>query len=615
MKWFLYRLKAPLSITLALSLALSPLSVVETSLVFAESDLRISDIQGNSHYSPYEGSYIKGIRGVVTAVVPDKGFYLQGVGEDADKDPETSDAIYVFGSESANQVEVGNYISVNGTVAEYTAAKPENSLSGTQLIEPRVKVIADRAKYQPKAVVIGKNGRQIPQNVIDNDQMKHYDPDEDALDFYESLENMLVTVNSPLVVGSYQSSRLSISVLSDNGMLSKDKLTQMGGIKLCDYSENPEILQIGDMLYPNGNHRAPMTGDWYTDNISGLMVYDYGKYQLMNTNRLPWFEVNKDRKPEVTDIDPQSDKLTVASYNIENFSAETDDKRTYGIAKSIVHNLKTPDIIGLVEIQDADGENNSGNVEGHNSYLKLMSAIRDVTNNTYKYKYAQIDPNNNQDGGAPGSNIRVGFLYNPDRVKLAEAPHGDADESVRFNKGHLTLNPGRILPEDESIFSSTRKPLAAEFIFKGESYFLIANHFSSKKGSSPLFGSLQPSIDPGKDNRIQQAKTVNLFVEKILSKSPDANIIALGDFNDFEFSDVAKTLEGSTLYNLHNLLPQNERYTYQFNGSSQVLDHILVSKSMRSRCEFDAIHINAFFTEDEGRVSDHDPVLMQYAPR
>ena len=36
------------------------------------------------------------------------------------------------------------------------------------------------------------------------------------------------------------------------------------------------------------------------------------------------------------------------------------------------------------------------------------------------YQYVNIDPVNNQDGGAPNANIRVGFLYNPERVTLTE---------------------------------------------------------------------------------------------------------------------------------------------------------------------------------------------------
>ena len=87
-----------------------------------------------------------------------------------------------------------------------------------------------------------------------------------------------------------------------------------------------------------------------------------------------------------------------------------------------------------------------------------------------------------QDGGAPNANIRVGFLYNPERVSLTEGiPHGDATTAVGYENGKLTHNPGRIDPNN-SAFNSSRKPLAAQFDFQGESVIVIANHWNSKVG-------------------------------------------------------------------------------------------------------------------------------------
>ena len=44
-----------------------------------------------------------------------------------------------------------------------------------------------------------------------------------------------------------------------------------------------------------------------------------------------------------------------------------------------------------------------------------------------RYEYRQIDPQNNQDGGQPGGNIRVGFLFRPDRgLAFVDRPGGDA---------------------------------------------------------------------------------------------------------------------------------------------------------------------------------------------
>ena len=86
-----------------------------------------------------------------------------------------------------------------------------------------------------------------------------------------------------------------------------------------------------------------------------------------------------------------------------------------------------------------------------------------------KYEYVNIDPVNNAGWRTPNANIRVGFLYNPERVSLTEGiPHGDATTAVGYENGKLTHNPGRIDPNDPA-FNSSRKPLAAQFDFQGES--------------------------------------------------------------------------------------------------------------------------------------------------
>ncbi len=143
---------------------------------------------------------------------------------------------------------------------------------------------------------------------------------------------------------------------------------------------------------------------------------------------------------------------------------------------------------------------------------------------------------------------------------------------------------------------------------------MIANHFSSKSGSSPVFGTVQPFIDPPLANRIKQAETVNTFIKQIIATNSNAKVVALGDFNDFEFTKAARALAGAEMTNMHDTLPLGDRVTYIFNGSSQVLDHILVSKNMVNASNFDPVNINAMFLESEGRVSDHDPVLIQINP-
>src|SRR5207247_4786257 len=51
--------------------------------------------------------------------------------------------------------------------------------------------------------------------------------------------------------------------------------------------------------------------------------------------------------------------------------------------------------------------------------------------------------------------------------------------------------------------------------------------------------------------------------------------------------------------------PQNERYSYVFEGNSQDLDHVLVSPSLTGKVSlYDVVHVNAEFAT---QASDHDP--------
>jgi hypothetical protein len=63
------------------------------------------------------------------------------------------------------------------------------------------------------------------------------------------------------------------------------------------------------------------------------------------------------------------------------------------------------------------------------------------------------------------------------------------------------------------------------------------------------------------------------------------------------------------MHDLIESLPQNERYSYEFEGNAQVLDHILLSGALFARpFVFDAVHVNAEFFD---QASDHDPSVVR----
>lgn len=143
---------------------------------------------------------------------------------------------------------------------------------------------------------------------------------------------------------------------------------------------------------------------------------------------------------------------------------------------------------------------------------------------------------------------------------------------------------------------------------------MIANHFNSKGGDQGLTAQYQPVARSSETQRHQQATLVNAFVKDILDTQKNAAVIALGDINDFEFSGTTQALEGDgELWSAIKSLPRSERYSYVYQGNSQVLDQILVSPSIRRGCDFeyDSVHVNAEFND---QISDHDPQVLRFKP-
>jgi hypothetical protein len=230
-----------------------------------------------------------------------------------------------------------------------------------------------------------------------------------------------------------------------------------------------------------------------------------------------------------------------------------------------------------------------------------------------------VNPVNDQDGGQPGGNIRVVFAYRTDVPGLSLAPGtagGSLDSNAVVGAGAetaLRYNPGRVDPAS-SAWDSSRKPLAGQFLFNGHSVFVIANHFVSKLGDDPLWGTHQPPVAGSESQRHEQAHEVADFTSSILAANPNANVFVLGDLNDFQFSDTVSILEGAGLHPLIDDLPVNERYSYVFEGNSQAIDHTLVAGGVLLRPhEYDPVHVNAEFAD---QVSDHDPQVtgVTFAP-
>ncbi|EPD51913.1 hypothetical protein HMPREF1210_01715, partial [Paenisporosarcina sp. HGH0030] len=595
---------APINVTENTTIKALAVSGDETSEVFSfeyqvikSTGVQIADIQGKQHKSPYADQQVVDIEGVVTYKLDNNNFFMQDLTPDSD--PATSDAVLVYSK--AHTFVPGDLVSVDGKVTEFFIAGYSDmksvDLSTTEISSTTI----DKIGTKPVPAALKWEELSPPTEVIDNDKLTSFDPAEDGIDFWESIEGMLVSVKDAKVVGPQKYGE--VIVATDNG--GKTTFNKFGGINISANDYNPERITV-DM---NSVSFKAKSGDVFKGTITGPVSYEFGNFRIMTTvAALPTLEEAPIIK-EITEIAFAKDKLNVAAYNVENFSnntANTPNEKVVKIAKSFVENMKSPDIITLVEVQDNDGETASGNTDASQSYERLIAAI--VAAGGPKYNWTDIAPEYNQDGGAPGGNIRVGYLYNPQRVTLSEGTKGGSTEAVKWVDGELSKNPGRILDIPQP---NTRKPIAAQFEFQGEQVVVIGAHLNSKGGDQPLFGKNQPPFLGSEAERIGLATMINAFIKKGQEQNPDLKVIVAGDMNDFEFTPTLTALKGNILTNMVEKVPAGERFSYYYQGNNQVLDHMLVTNNLAATTLIDMIHINANFMEEHGRASDHDPILVQ----
>jgi len=566
----------------------------------------IHDIQGAAHISPKAGQNVSNVNGIVTAKRTN-GFYMQD--PNPDSDPATSEGIFVFTSSAPTSVNVGDAVKVNGRVQEFRpGGASTGNLTTTELTSPSITVLSS-GNPLPAATVLGTGGRIPPDTVIEDDATGNvetsgtFDPANDGLDFYESVEGMRVQLDNAVAVGPTNAFG-ETPVVGDDGANASVR-TARGGLLLRANDPNPERLVVDDSITPMP---AVNVGDHYTGPLVGVVDYNFGNFFLEVTNAVS--RVDSGLQRETTAL-PGLDELAVATFNFENLDTTDPQSKFDQLAGIIVNNLRAPDLIAGEEVQDNNGPTDSGTVDASQTLGQLVAAIQAAGGPTYDWR--EIDPVNDQDGGEPGGNIRQVFLFRTDSgLSFIDRPGGGSTTPTTVvgsgDSTQLSFSPGRIDPNN-SAWATSRKPLAGEFLYRGHKLYVIANHFNSKGGDDPLSGRFQPPTRSSEVQRHQQANVEADFVSQLQAADPNANVVVLGDLNDFEFSETVGILEAAGLHDLMDTLPLAERYSYEFEGNAQVLDHILVNGPLFARpLVFDPVHVNAEFAD---QASDHDPSVVR----
>jgi len=547
----------------------------------------IRDLQGEGLYSPFADQDVT-TRGVVTGLVR-RGFFLQT----ADKkwDGKGSDAIFVYSREW--KPSKGMELVVSGRCVDYL--KHQTAKPITQLRFDSVEV---------------KNTDASGVEAIVFDQAFLPKDTEALAKLLNSLEAMLVAVepgqtfiapsnNYGDYVLALDSPKLDTSAPRTelNGFVANEKndMRWLPGFRVTKFNHAPR-LNVGARL---------------TSRIQGPLNYRVDSYQISLSSPFE-FEPSFVSRTE-SFLAPEPSTLTVMtlncfnldpkiedSINVKNPKQDIDDDwgegRFHTLAQSVVLQANVPDVVALQEIQDNDGAELSDEVNADDTYALLISTIKQLSG--VEYKWVDVPPELNADGGQPGGNIRNAYLYNPETVSI------DPDSVAVIGKGNWA-------------FDNSRKPLSCDFIEKASAkrITLINVHLASKRHQESIFAPVDAGLDAKLGVRIEQAHEVHKAARKAY-KSGNAYYIT-GDFNDTEYSKPLEVLTNDGAENLVMRLAENERYDYNHRGKLQVLMHGVVSPDLseEGKAEYEIIHGNELIGVSPGeqtdKPSDHAYVLAK----
>jgi len=566
--------------------------------------VRIHDIQGSGRVSPIVGQNVTNVPGIVTATRVTgnvRGFWFQDPTVDADG--LTSEGIFVFMGSTSPTVVAGDSVLVSGRVTEFRPATGAQTL--TELGGTINTIRLSGGNALPAAIPIVSPDAYTKSGSLEAQPLE---PSSYVLDWLEVHEGMRITVG--------QDTRLVSPVNTEFDELwvtlkPGQNPTPRGGTIYKSYDDqNSGRLMI---LALNGAPAANVGSTLAAGTTGPLDYQSFGGYVLQATE-LGAITQSGLKRQKVLPPKKAGD-LSVATYNVENLAATNPQSKFDKLAEAVVTNLGSPDILALEEIQDNNGATDNGVVAADQTVARFVAAIQAAGGPAYASR--SIDPKNDTDGGEPGGNIRQVFLFNPLRTTFVDRPGGDAETAVSVvrarptsNQVALSVSPGRIDPTSDA-WPSSRKPLVGEFLYDGnKQLFVVANHFNSKGGDSPLSAAVQPPVRSTEVQRLKQATEVRDFVQDLSTKSAGrARVVVLGDLNDYQFSPTIQSVtnNGALLKPLIETLPVDQRYSYIFDGNSQVLDHILISPAIQGY-SYGVVHINSEFSD---QASDHDPQIVR----
>jgi predicted extracellular nuclease len=421
----------------------------------------------------------------------------------------------------------------------------------------------------PDALAILSSGNPLPEPAAYNPPA---DPAE-ALAYNESLEGMWVTLDGPAVAiapttkyGEY------VLVDQDRGVDRVTRPEEVGFLIFVDDGSSAAHEDASTLPYTIAR------GD-VVDGLTGPLAFTFDNYKIEPV-AVP--EIVRGERPVSALPEPGTDEITIATFNVENFFDNMDPhpssppkpgKTAYAtklhkLAEAIVA-MGAPTIIGMQEVE------NIGVLEDLVAQEPLAA---------YQYRPYLIE-------GTDARGIDVGYLVRGDQAVVDGVAAYPAPEG-------LTSRPPLVITVTVNLASGP------------ETITVLNNHFTSMSAG-------EAATEP---RRTAQAAWNVTLVQQLLADDPEAQIVVLGDLNSFYQTPPLDTLQNAGLAHAYDIFGEEEAlpYTYIYQGKTQSLDHILMTRNLYGRLgSVDVLHINADYPlplpDDTSphRVSDHDPLVVR----
>ncbi|MDX1415377.1 MAG: lamin tail domain-containing protein [Candidatus Promineifilaceae bacterium] len=529
--------------------------------------LTIGQIQGVGDVSPFIHQKVE-FRGVITGSYEDQNemgiiyytLFVQDVSGDEDDDTKTSDGIAVFLGRSKPEFPPGSIVQIKGIVTEFFG------LTEIDDDELEITLIAEDGQVPiPELIHLPDNKTTISA-------------------YFETLEGALVTLPQPVsVIGpTHVGCGFVVAEPAAAGQLlpirREEDLPQpvISVLHHSDVScEDIPQLKVADQV----------TG------LRGPLIYHFDQFKIVQQD-IDQVNVVPAEWPEPLRTIPVSEtEIAVATYNLENYfdevrqledgvepiaSAEELRIKRRKIAYTITESMNCPAILAVQEIENQE-------------------LLQDLVEETHVRCGFEYEINHRDSVDSRG--LDVALLSNPQHVRI---------KSVHLRQGCTTIettiqDPNIHCPPGENPLFG-RPPLQVDMFINGEAYTIFVNHFKSKRG-----GARETEA-----RRLEQAGHVFQLVNNIVAEDPNARVIVLGDMNDFELSPtILRLQQEEILVNSLWRVPIEQRYSFIFDGHSQLIDTILVTRAVESgvtRAEI--LHNNARYPA--GLADDTSPARIQF---